>query len=58
MPVSKQEKNIIVILNENHLKKISYVDREHIDYLRENTIIYETPRGIDDDLLLLICGSF
>ena len=58
MPVSKQEKNIIVILNENHLKKISYVDREHIDYLRENTIIYETPRGIDDDLFGLYAAVF
>ena len=34
------------------------MDREHIDYLRENTIIYETPRGIDDDLFWLYAGVF
>ena len=47
-----------MFLNENHLKRISAFERSDIQFLKENTIIYETPRGIDDDLFWLYAAVF
>ena len=60
MPVGtrKSSTNIILILNENHLKKITYSNNQEIKFLKDNTIIYETPRGIDDDLFWLYAGVY
>tara|TARA_B100000123_G_scaffold272498_1_gene255479 strand:- start:2045 stop:3397 length:1353 start_codon:yes stop_codon:yes gene_type:complete len=55
--IIKPEK-IILFLNENHLKRISAFERSDIQFLKENTIIYETPRGIDDDLFWLYAAVF
>ena len=49
----KYNQKVLLCLNENHFKKVNPSYHKSIQFLRKNTQIVETPRGLDDDLFWL-----
>lgn len=48
-----KNESVIVFLNENHLKSVRREYAPTLQYLQENTLVYPTPKGLDDDLFWL-----
>jgi len=55
--VSKKE-SVLICLNENHLKSVSKEYQEAVRYCQDHAYIYQTTKGLDDDLFWLYASFY